>query len=95
MLRLREVIALMARHYVEDVSADSAKETYGHIVDLRDTVREGEELAGSSVVFLPAKIFLTRQRQSLEDTIEAWDMAMDTSFRDMIHSRLQEVSEDR
>lgn len=95
MLRLREVTALVARHYVQDVSAASAKETYGRIVDLRDSVREGEVLAGSNVAFLPAKIFLTRQRQSLEDTIEAWDMAMDSDFRDMIYSRLQEVSEAR
>lgn len=95
MLRLREVTALVARHYVRDVSAASAKETYRRIVELRDSVREGEVLAGSNVAFLPAKIFLTRQRQSLEDTIEAWDMGMDSDFRDMIYSRLQEVSEAR
>ncbi len=91
--RLRAVTALVAKHYVEDVSAESAKETYRDIVKLCDLVREGESLADGHVVFLPTKVFLKHQRESLEDTIESWEMAMDSNFRDLIHSRLKEVSE--
>lgn len=93
LVRLRAVTALVAKHYVEDVSAESAKETYRDIVKLCDLVREGESLADGHVVFLPTKIFLKHQRESLEDTIESWEMAMDNNFRDLIHSRLKEVSE--
>ena len=93
LVRLRAVTALVARHYVEDVSAESAKETYKGIAKLCDLVREGESLADGHVVFLPTKIFLKHQRESLEDTIESWEMATDRNFRDLINSRLKEVSE--
>lgn len=93
LVRLRAGTALVAKHYVEDASAESAKETYKGIVKLCDLVREGESLADGHVVFLPTKIFLKHQRESLEDTIESWEMAMDSNFRDLIHSRLKEVSE--
>lgn len=95
LVRLRAATAVVAKHYVEDVSAESAKETYKGIVELCDLVREGESLADGHVVFLPTKIFLKHQRESLEDTIESWEMAMDSNFRDLIHSRLREVSEVR
>lgn len=93
LVRLRAMTALVAKYYVEDVSAESAKETYKDIVKLCDLVREGESLADGHVVFLPTKILLKHQRESLEDTIESWEMAMDSNFRELIHSRLKEVSE--
>ena len=93
LVRLRAATAVVAKHYVEDVSAESAQETYKGIVELCDLVREGESLAEGQVVFLPTKIFLKHQRESLEDTIESWDMAMDSNFRDLIQNRLKEVSE--
>ena len=93
LVRLRAATAVVAKHHVEDVSAESAKETYKGIVELWGLVREGESLAGGHVVFLPTKMFLKHQRESLEDTIESWEMAMDSNFRDLIHSRLKEVSE--
>ena len=92
LVRLRAVTALVARHYVEDVSAESAKETYKDIAKLCDLVREGESRADGHVVYLPTKIFLKHQRESLEDTIESWEMAMDSNFRELIHSRMKEVS---
>ena len=46
---------------------------------------------GEHAVLRFARRFLARHRESVEDTIEAWDMAMDDNFRNMIGSRLQEM----
>ena len=93
MRKIRKATVAASRYYVEDVSAEPSKQVYECLVRMRDSLKEAEALMGERAVLRLAQGFLARHRESLEDTIEAWDMAMDDSFRNMICSRLQEVTE--
>ena len=93
MLKIRKATFEASRYYAEDVSAEPSTQVYECLVRMRDSLKEGEALMGERAVLGLLQGFLARHRESLEGTIEGWDMAMDDNFRSMICSRLQEVTE--
>lgn len=93
---LKTLTDRLRRLDVSDVRSDRAAEAYDGMVELHKSVTQVESLFKElsyheSAIYRPAYKFLTERAESLEDTIEAWDLARSEEFEQLITARIREA----